>query len=54
MKPVVPTAIGTLDAIHLVSALLWQEEAGEALIMATHDCALAVAAQAQAMQVLGS
>jgi predicted nucleic acid-binding protein len=48
-----PTELGTLDAIHLASALLWQETFGESLTMATHDRALAIAAQAYGMKVIG-
>ncbi|HLI78945.1 MAG TPA: PIN domain-containing protein [Candidatus Binataceae bacterium] len=48
-----PTELGTLDAIHLTSALLWQEATGENLTMATHDRALALAAQAYGMNVVG-
>ena len=48
-----PTELGTLDAIHLASALLWQESVGEKLAMATHDKALAIGAQAYGMQILG-
>ncbi len=48
-----PTEVGTLDAIHLASALLWREDTGEELTMATHDRALALGAQAHGMRVLG-
>ena len=48
-----PTALGTLDAIHLAAALLWQEQAGKDLSMATHDVALAVAAKANGLSVIG-
>ena len=48
-----PTELGTLDAIHLSSALLWQEVTGEQLMMATHDRALALGAQAHGMGILG-
>jgi len=48
-----PTALGTLDAIHLATALLWKERAGKILSMATHDGALAVAAKACGMRVVG-
>jgi predicted nucleic acid-binding protein len=48
-----PTELGTLDAIHLSSALLWQEFSSEELAMATHDRALALGAQAYGMRVLG-
>jgi len=49
-----PTEIGTLDAIHLVSALLWRDAAAVDPVMATHDGALALAAQAHGMQVVGA
>lgn len=48
-----PTPLGTLDAIHLASALLWRDERGTELIMATHDTALQDAARACGMQVAG-
>lgn len=48
-----PTALGTLDAVHLASALLWKERSGVELVMATHDEALAVAAQATGLRVVG-
>lgn len=32
-----PTVVGTLDAIHLATALLWQEDTGERLTFLTHD-----------------
>lgn len=49
-----PTELGTLDAIHLASALLWQDATGVAPTMATHDAALALAAQAHGLKVLGA
>lgn len=49
-----PTALGTLDAIHLATALLWKDRSGADLIMATHDDALATAARASGLQVLGA
>jgi uncharacterized protein len=49
-----PTELGTLDAIHLASALLWQESGDEGLTMATHDRALALCARAHGMQVRGT
>jgi predicted nucleic acid-binding protein len=48
-----PTALGTLEAIHLSSALLWRENTGQELSMATHDRALALGAQAYGMRTLG-
>lgn len=49
-----PTELGTLDAIHLSTALLWKEMTGNDLVMATHDGALAIAATAHGMGVLGA
>jgi predicted nucleic acid-binding protein len=49
-----PTELGTLDAIHLASALLWRDALGADLTMATHDKALGVAAQAHGLKVMGS
>jgi uncharacterized protein len=49
-----PTELGTLDAIHLASALLWKDAFGADPVMATHDKALALAAQAHGLKVLGS
>jgi predicted nucleic acid-binding protein len=48
-----PTEIGTLDAIHLATALLWKEMTRESLVMATHDAALALAAEAHGLPVMG-
>jgi uncharacterized protein len=48
-----PTELGTLDAIHLASALLWKDALGDDPVMATHDKALALAAQAHGLKVLG-
>lgn len=49
-----PTALGTLDAIHLVSALLWKEQARKDLSMATHDVAFTVAARASGLRAIGA
>lgn len=48
-----PTELGTLDAIHLATALLWKEMTRENLTMATHDGALAIAAGAHGLPVVG-
>jgi predicted nucleic acid-binding protein len=48
-----PTELGTLDAIHLATALLWKQMRGVDLVMATHDEALALGAQAHGMSVVG-
>jgi predicted nucleic acid-binding protein len=47
-----PTELGTLDAIHLASALLWKDAVADP-VMVTHDKALALAAQAHGLKVLG-
>jgi hypothetical protein len=49
-----PTALGTLDAIHLSSAMLWHERTGVRPVFATHDLPLAVAAEAQGFRVVGA
>ena len=46
-----PTALGTLDAIHLATALLWVESRAEPLVFLTHDMELAVAARACGLDV---
>jgi predicted nucleic acid-binding protein len=48
-----PTELGTLDAIHLASALLWKEMSDSELTMATHDTALGLAARAHGVRVVG-
>jgi predicted nucleic acid-binding protein len=48
-----PTEIGTLDAIHLATALLWKSMTGTNLTMATHDRALGIAAKAHGLPVVG-
>ena len=49
-----PTALGSLDAIHLATALLWRESTDEEVILATHDHALADAARASGFAVVGT
>ena len=49
-----PTALGTLDAIHLASAALWRENQGAEVAVATHGAALATAARASGFSVIGS
>jgi len=49
-----PTELGTLDAIHLATALLWREVTGDDLVMATHDGALALGARAHGLRVIGA
>ena len=47
------TPLGTLDAIHLSTALIWREARDRELVMATHDRALAAAARSVGLQVIG-
>jgi predicted nucleic acid-binding protein len=49
-----PTALGTLDAIHLATAALWREQQGVEIAMATHDVGLATAARASGLAVIGA
>lgn len=48
-----PTALGTLDAIHLATALVWRERMGVLPTMATHDSALGLAARTFGFDVRG-
>ncbi len=49
-----PTPLGTLDAIHLATAVLWRDARGEAPVMATHDGQLATAARAMGLMTAGA
>ena len=49
-----PTSLGTLDAVHLATALLWREERSADLCLATHDEELALAARACGLRVVGA
>lgn len=49
-----PVPLGTLDAIHLATALLWRERGASDLVMATHDGALALAARSSGLRVVGA
>lgn len=48
------TPLGTLDALHLTTAMLWREMRGEEIVMATHDRALATAARASGLMAIGA
>jgi predicted nucleic acid-binding protein len=48
-----PTAVGTLDALHLATALVWRERMQRVLVMATHDGGLALAARSFGIGVMG-
>jgi uncharacterized protein len=49
-----PTELGTLDAIHLATCLLWREDRKTEIVMATHDGALGIAAQSHGLRVVGT
>ncbi|MGH8503184.1 MAG: PIN domain-containing protein [Gammaproteobacteria bacterium] len=49
-----PTPLGTLDAIHLATAILWRERGAADLVLATHDAALGIAGRACGFQVVGT
>ena len=48
-----PTPLGTLDAIHLSTAIAWRDAREVPLTMATHDKSLATAARATGLEVVG-
>ena len=49
-----PVVVGSLDAIHLATALLWVEDHREPLLFVTHDTQLAVAARLCGLDVRGA
>jgi len=49
-----PMPLGTLDAIHLATALVWRDRLGQAPRLATHDAALGAAARAFGFEVRGT
>jgi predicted nucleic acid-binding protein len=48
-----PMPLGTLDAVHLATALIWRDRMGSISIVATHDTALGLAARAFGFEVRG-
>lgn len=48
-----PTPLGTLDALHLATALIWRERMGPLSVVATHDTGLGLAARAFGFEVRG-
>jgi predicted nucleic acid-binding protein len=48
-----PTPLGTLDAIHLATAVLWREGRSVAPVLVTHDAQLATAARATGFATAG-
>ena len=49
-----PMPIGTLDAIHLATALIWRDRVGPLPEMATHNTTLGAAARAFGFEVRGT
>lgn len=49
-----PMPIGTLDAIHLATALIWRERVGALPEVVTHDASLGAAARAFGFDVRGT
>lgn len=49
-----PTSLGTLDALHLSTALVWRDRIRQPLVVATHDRDLALAARSFGFEVLGA
>jgi len=49
-----PTSLGTLDSIHLATALELAAKRSPGLVVATHDRQLARAARASGLEVVGS
>jgi predicted nucleic acid-binding protein len=48
-----PVTLGTLDAIHLATALAWRDANDTDLTLATHDAQLGVAARALGLATVG-
>lgn len=48
-----PMPLGTLDAIHLASALIWRDRVGPLPQLLTHDAALGAAARGFGFDVRG-
>ena len=49
-----PMPMGSLDAIHLATALIWRDRIGPLPELATHDGVLATAARAFGFEVRGT
>jgi predicted nucleic acid-binding protein len=48
-----PTPLGTLDAIHLATALVWRDRSQTPFTLATHDTTLGLAARTFGIPVIG-
>ena len=49
-----PVSVGSLDSIHLATALLLRERNDEPFVFATHDKQLGMAARSQGFRVIGA
>ena len=49
-----PMPLGTLDAVHLATALIWRDRMGPLSAIATHDATLGSAARAFGFEVVGA
>ncbi|MFN8091068.1 MAG: type II toxin-antitoxin system VapC family toxin [Vicinamibacteria bacterium] len=49
-----PTPLGTLDALHLATALVWRDRNPQELVVATHDRDLALASRSFGFVVTGA
>jgi predicted nucleic acid-binding protein len=49
-----PASLGTLDALHLATALVWRDRMRQPLTMATHDSSLGLAARSFGIEVVGT
>ncbi len=49
-----PTPLGTLDALHLATALVWRDRTQTPPVVATHDRDLALASRSFGFEVLGA
>jgi hypothetical protein len=48
-----PMPLGTLDALHLATALIWRDRVGALQMLATHETALGTAARSYGFEVRG-
>ena len=49
-----PSPVGTLDAIHVATAVAWRDAHREHIVMATHDQALGRVSRAMGLGVVGA
>jgi predicted nucleic acid-binding protein len=49
-----PITLGTLNAIHLATALAWRDATDTEIVFATHDSRLATAARALGLRTIGA